>query len=281
MTWNTRGYTGPTKNDQLRAVLDLDPDIVALQEVVRGSLAFWRDSLEDKGCCVVHSEVELLGERGPILPHTARRFGKRRNLNLIASKAQLQSTDGLPISDPAKGFPEKYLVAQTEIDGRTIEIHNAHTPPGSTVKMLKVEFWEAMLERLAQPTDAARILCGDFNSPWSESDEKFVVGGGRADSAEEARWAKAELGFLRHRELRDPYRFHHRPGKRFAVSHWRGSGRNRTGCRYDHIYAAERDFDLAASRCVYREELLERGLSDHAPALATLKLRSGGSPSPS
>lgn len=200
LSWNTRGYTGSTKNDQLEVITDdLRPDILALQEVVRGSLEFWRASLEAHGYSVVTSAIELLDRPGPYLPHKTK--------------------------------------------------------------------------RVDQPTDAARILCGDFNSPWSESDESFVVGGGRSDAAEEARWQRAELGFLKHPELRDVYRHRHQAGEPFAVSHWRGRGVNRTGCRYDHICASATAFDLDGSQCLYREDLLESGLSDHAPVLATIKLR--------
>jgi endonuclease/exonuclease/phosphatase family metal-dependent hydrolase len=273
MTWNIRGYTGATKDRQLEAVVDLGADIVALQEVVDGSLGFWRTSLKANGYAVVNSAVELLDVPGPILPHTGQRFGKRRNLNLIASREPLEKLAGLSLPKSAEGFPEKYLVARTVVEGRSVEIHNAHTPPGSTVKMLKVEFWESMLERLDQPTDAARILCGDFNSPWSETEAGFEVGGGRSDPAEEARWVEAELGFLQHPELRDVYRSSRERGLPFAHSHRRGRGENQTPCRYDHVYVSERHFDLARSECVYREDLLAAGLSDHAPVVATLRVR--------
>lgn len=41
----------------------------------------------------------------------------------------------------------------------------------------------------------------------------------------------------------------------------------------EHIHVSERAFDLDLSKCVYREDLLERGLSDHAPVVARVSLR--------
>lgn len=88
--------------------------------------------------------------------------------------------------------------------GGSVEIRNVHRPPGSTVKVLKVDFWVAVLDRVDAHADAARIPCGDFNSPWSEDEDGFVVGGGRANADEEARWQAAELGFLSQPKLKEP-----------------------------------------------------------------------------
>lgn len=224
--------------------------------------------------------MALLDAPGPVLPHTGERFRQRRNFNLIASKLPIERCSGLSMSDPVEGFPEKYLVARIDLNGNAVEVHNAHTPPGVTVDMLKVEYWEAVADRIEQPTDAARVLCGDFNSPWSESDDGFVTGGDRPDPEEQARWKSAELRLLDHPELRDVYRANHVAGTPFPISYIRTPGTET--CRYDRVYASE-EFDLAHSRCEYFDDLLSRppsmraeaedtGLSDHAPVLATLVL---------
>lgn len=274
LTWNVRGYTGPTKREQLAEVLRMAPDIIALQEVVAGSLGYWRAELANAGHEVLTSDIELLNVQGPFLPRKRRRFRRRKNLNLIASKRAIRPLSGLSFEDPRESFPEKYLAAEVDVDGRRIDVHNAHVPPGATVKMRKVDFFEAIRRRIDERTQSARILCGDFNSPWSEDDGGFVVGGDRRNPEEENRWKAAERGFLEHPKMRDVYRAGRREGERFAVSHRRGRGRKRTACRYDHIYISEHDFDMSRCRCEYREDLLERGLSDHAPVLASLELRS-------
>jgi exonuclease III len=267
LSWNLAGYAGPTKDRQLDEVLNFDPDLIALQEVVLGSLRSWREGLGAEGFDVFTSDPHLLEMEGPFLPHKGHRMGRRKNLNLIAAKAPIEPLDGFELA-PGDGFPEKYLAGRVEIEGAMIDMHNVHTPPGSTTKMLKVEYWEAVLERVNRPTASARILCGDFNSPWSEDDAGFVTGGGRRDPDEERRWREAELGFLEHSELRDVYRAHHVPGERYAVSHLRGAD---TPCRYDHVYVS-REFRIESCRCEYLEDFLAEGLSDHSPVLATLSL---------
>jgi endonuclease/exonuclease/phosphatase family metal-dependent hydrolase len=268
MTWNVAGYSGPTTERQLGELLRLSPDVVALQEVVRGSLDFWRDRLLANDYSVLTSAPELLEVEGPFLPHKGHRMGRRKNLNLIAARHAVALLPGLALDKPSEGFPEKYLCARVNLDGTPVDIHSIHTPPGSTTKMLKVAYWEAVLERVDQPTDSARILCGDFNSPWSEDESGFVTGGGRRDPEEEARWKRAELGFLEHPELRDVYRAHHRTGEPYATSHLRAGD---TPCRYDHVYVSG-EFEIDDCRCEYLEDLLHEGLGDHAPVTATLTL---------
>jgi endonuclease/exonuclease/phosphatase family metal-dependent hydrolase len=269
LTWNLTGYTGPTKELQLAEVLGEAPDVLAFQEVVRGSLDFWLVELAAHGYTALPSPRELLEVEGPMLPHKEnRRMGRRKNLNLVAAKGEVCALPDLQLADPVENFPEKYLAARVTVDGATFDLHNIHTPPGSTVKMLKVAYWEAMLASVNAPTDCPRILCGDFNSPWSEAheDHAFVVGGDRADPVEEASWKKAELGFLRHPALRDIYRHRRAEDDPFPASHIRGG---KTRCRYDHVYASD-DFTLDKCSCRYREDLMNRGLSDHAPVVADL-----------
>ncbi len=266
LSWNVRGYSGPTREKQLAEVSKLAPDLIALQEVVRGSLEPWRESLGARGYDVLASDPSLLDVEGPVLPHKGRRMGRRKNLNLTAVKGVIEPLPGIEVG-AGEGFPEKYLAGRAQIDGAVVDVHNVHTPPGSTTKMLKVEYWEAVLQRVNETTGAPRVLCGDFNSPWSEDDEGFVTGGDRSDPEEERRWKEAELGFLEHPDLRDVYRAHHVAGERYPVSHMRGD----TPCRYDHIYASS-EFDLDNCRCEYLGRILEAGLSDHAPVLATLTL---------
>jgi exonuclease III len=269
LSWNVRGYTGPTKERQLSEVLKHQPDLIALQEVVRGSVDFWRKNLAGEGYEVLTSDLKLLDVECPFLAHKGHRMGRRKNLNLIASRAGIEPLPGLEVG-VGDGFPEKYLAGTVEIDGARIDVHNVHTPPGSTTKMLKVEYWEAVLAQVNRPTQSARILCGDFNSPWSEDDEGFVIGGGRVDPQEERRWKEAELGFLDHPELRDIYRAHHVAGERFATSHMRGN----TPCRYDHVYVSK-EFEIDECRCEYLEGILGTGVSDHAPVLATVRVEQG------
>jgi endonuclease/exonuclease/phosphatase family metal-dependent hydrolase len=270
LTWNVNGRTEEAAERQIAEVIDIDPDVVALQEITGGSVDRWRDSLLGSGYSVLTSDLELLKASGPFMPHTGSRFKKRKNLNLIASKHPIASLPGLSLDDPIEGFPEKYLAARIAIDGAAIDVHDVHTPPGASVKMLKVDYWEAMLRRINEPTGAARVLCGDFNSPWSEDDGGTFGFPDRTDDEDGQRWTKAELGFLDHPEMRDIYLAQHRRGQPFPISYFRGH--HGTGeCRYDRIYGSP-EFDHELCRCEYRTDLLRAGLSDHAPVVAKLQL---------
>lgn len=283
VTWNVAGRRKALAA-QLDEVLRLDVDVVALQEVVAASLDAWRNGLTAAGYDVVTSDPDLLEVPAPTLPHRPDRGPRqRKNLNLIASKRphRIERLSGATLPDPAQAYPERHLVARVELDGSAVDVHNVHTPPGSRVRMLKVHFWEAMRERLDDPTDAARILCGDFNSPYHEDDEGFGDLGKQRYRVDRDRWRAAELGFLDHPEMRDVYRTHHQAGQPFAASYIRK--RSNARCRYDHVFVSP-EFDLDRCTCEYLERLMTKpasmrgdsqntGLSDHAPALATLSLR--------
>lgn len=288
LSWNVNGRVEDAAKRQIFAAISMTPDVVALQEITRRSADFWRAGLLEAGYSVLTSDPELLKITPPLLPHLGSRPKKRTYLNLIASKLPIASLPGLSFHDRAEAFPEKYLAARVSLDGAAIDVHNAHTPPGVSVKMLKVYYWEAMLARLEEPTDAAKVLCGDFNAPGTQREE-YRVGTSHADD-DDRRWDEAEIGFLNHPELRDVYRATRGPGPPYAVSVTTGWGwTRRIPRRYDQIYASK-EFDLSKSECEYLSHLMSwpetvndpdglhepppearEGLSDHAPVLATLR----------
>ena len=271
LSWNLSGKTGPAAEEQLAEVLKAEPDAVALQEVVPGSLETWAQGLLAHGYTVV-SSIELLAVPGPQHEKKPRRI-RRKNFNLTASRFPLAVLPGLAFREAGvrdRAFPEKYLVTRIRAKPGTFDLHNAHLPPGSTRGIVKVETFEAIRKRLDEPTPVPRVLCGDFNTPWEESDEGIKTAAHR-HPGERQRWDEAERMILEHPELSDLYRANRSPGDDFAVSHYRGRGDRRVGCRYEHVYVSA-EFDLRSSRVEYLEPLLDRGLSDHAPVAATLAL---------
>ena len=115
LSWNVRGYSGPTKEKQLAEVLKLAPDVIVLQEVVPGSLGFWRLNLGGKGYDVLASDPKLLEIEGPILPHKGHRMGRRKNLNLIAVGDVIEPLPSIALG-AGEGFPEKYLAGRAGVD---------------------------------------------------------------------------------------------------------------------------------------------------------------------
>jgi exonuclease III len=112
------------------------------------------------------------------------------------------------------------------------------------------------------------ILCGDFNSPKEELADGSVVAWGNAEQQEAE---LAVLTGLQSHGVRDLYReLHGFPPKQFSWI-WKG-GAGAIGRRFDHVFASGA-FEPVAFR--YLDELRLSGLSDHAPALATLRWREG------
>ncbi len=157
-------------------------------------------------------------------------------------------------------FPEKYVAARVVLDDLTLEVHNAHLPPGSTRGVIKPQAFEAIRRRTDQVT-VPHVLCGDFNTPKHE-DVGRVTTWARS-GAGHAHWDEAERRVLENPRLRDVYRESHPAGDPFPVSHFTGATRR----RYDHIYASR---EFRATACSYHEAWLGR-LSDHAAVEADLE----------
>ena len=181
--------------------------MVALQEMVRSELDTWTEGFLSRGYSFF-SSVDLIAVPGPPHERKSRRI-TRKNFNAIASRHPVALLPGLAFPDTReqeRSFPEKYLAARVTVGDLLVDIHNAHLPPGSTRGLTKVEAFAAIRRRVDKPTSSARILCGDFNTPWSEDDEGFQTAAHRHSARIRQRWDKAERSVLQHPQLRDVYR---------------------------------------------------------------------------
>lgn len=253
ISWNVNGRRGRGAAAQWRALRCRQPDVIALQEVTRASLPSWRDELSAADFLVVDSSGRLAVAAPEGHGYT------RRYFNLIASRFALHEFDCLRVA-----YPERYLAAITTINGHRVAIHNAHLPPGSTRGLIKVEMFRALYGRMAIDSPDPRILCGDFNTPRSETSMGEVAFWGSSHPRHKNEWDAAEravvLGLAEH-DLADTYRALHgyeREGQSWVV---RRQGRE-TGRRYDHVFATA---SLRCTRSEYLDAFRTEGLSDHAP----------------
>lgn len=288
MSWNVNGRVRQAQGRQLAAILDREPDLVALQEVTPGSYDAWVTGLVGADFNVLSSmDLVLLPYPppddasgrypSPPFPRNRGQQIQRKNFNLLASKHPIDARPGLSFKEPDEAkfsYPEKYLAASVALGGKKIEIHNAHLPPGASRGLIKVHAFEAIRRRIDEATGNARILCGDFNAPWSENDSGPVIErGGNWSEADQDRWVEAEKRLLTNPEMRDVYRDVHPDGADFPASHHTGS--NRTPHRYDYILASK---ELQTQSCCYFPDWTEatperKRLSDHAPVEAVLTLK--------
>jgi exonuclease III len=244
LTWNVAGRT-VLLADQAAAVARREPDIVALQEVRPSTAALWREALAAAG-------LESAADSG-------RHRDGRRLFNLTASRFGLYELS--PLASPR---PERVLSVLAETPAGEIEIHNAHIPPAPSNGLIKVEACEALYGRLGRPSIRRRILCGDLNTPRSESVDGEIETFALNHPENAARWDAAERSIvegLAAWDLHDCFRALH--GYERQDSSWvmHTRSRRKAAFRLDHVLASA---ELNVVHCDYIHEWREAGFSDHS-----------------
>jgi endonuclease/exonuclease/phosphatase family metal-dependent hydrolase len=259
LTWNVAGRRGTKIAMQINRVLSRHADVVALQEITTGTSETWRSALGEAGYFVLDT-CELLE-----VPYPG--SITRKNANLLASLHPLEQLEGLDFPEPdqaAVAYPEKYVVGRTEIAGVAIDVHNAHLPPGSSRGIVKPHAFEAIRRRVDVPTPCPQILCGDFNTPRSETHDTITTWGSNHGRLRDM-WDAAERSVLEHPRLRDVHRTLRSVDDAFPVSHVTRGGIR----RYDHVYVND---DLTPTSCLYLTTWMTERLSDHAAVEVNLDL---------
>lgn len=257
LTWNVAGRVRSVA-EQARALADRPADVVALQEVRATALPAWEIELAALG--YPHVVAALPAGGAPRTPE--RRLGV-----LLASREPIA-----PIHTPAVPWPERYLAARTEADGRPVEIHNLHAPLSSKADEVKVRTLEAVAGGLAAAT-VPQILVGDLNTPQYESREGEVqtfarTRTGRLRPEYGERHDRAELGVvvgLADHGFADAFRLLHGYARRDRSWMYPNGG---TGYRLDHILV--RGAEVLA--CEYEHAWREARLSDHSAMWARLRI---------
>lgn len=237
--------------ERIAAIEELQADVLALQEVTPGNIPAYRRDLPALGLEHVVESFELSAQ--PELLKGPRRYGE-----LIASRYPLTPLDPLSITLP---WPERVLSTLLHVPCGDVELHTTHVPPGVSHDWLKIEHFEGLAARLSLVSERPRILCGDFNSPKSESSDGIVTTWGSG-----GRWERGERSVivdLRAFDLGDVFRDLNGYEVEEYSWYWRGKG-SQVGRRFDHVFASAQ---LGASACRYVHELRERKLSDHSAIL--------------
>jgi exonuclease III len=269
VSWNVNG--NPAVASQATALRAESPDLVALQEVRRGTLGPWAE------------ELRAQGFEADSIRSTEHLVGRRRNFLITASRHPVVRVE--PASAVAVPYPERLQTVTVNVDGVELQLTNTHVPDGSSHGWRKVEHFEALYSSQARghgPDCPPRALCGDFNSPRAELPDGRVLTwaqrrDGRLRASRGHRWDAAErsviLGLAAF-DLHDAYRLKHPYGSRPAMSEasWVWNGRGwRAGRRFDHVFVSER---LAVESCdyIHRWRTREPPLSDHSVIAAELSL---------
>lgn len=167
MTYNIAGHDALLDGDHVRRIAEtirrLRPDIVALQEVHRGT---WQVRFRDQ-LAELESRTGLHGYFAPSYVQWGGGYG-----NAILTRGRVVQARMHPL--PCIGEPRALLEATIRIDGATISFYATHlTSWGRLNSKIRAE----QLSCLAQTVRTSRypyILAGDFNTgPHSPEMEEF------------------------------------------------------------------------------------------------------------
>ena len=255
--------------EQSAYIKKFEADIIALQEVLPSSETKWREELSGNYAHIISSFDPA--------PNAAVLTKKRMFGQIIASKFP---PTAIPPDQMKVPWQERNLSVQLHAPGRDIRLLTTHISPGASNGWIKIETIKEIVENLLSNLGADQILCGDFNTPQSESAELGVVTFGqritkkgkavvrakfRGGSGED--WDAAERALfedLKRHGIRDAFRG--RNPDRFDAFSWSFKRNGKIfGNRFDHVFVSE-GFEVES--CEFKND--QNNLSDHSPILAVL-----------
>ena len=246
MTWNLGRRTHP---DQTRIIANVNPDVVALQEVSPTRCASLTQALAHDGLTHTHAG-RAVGLNHPFFM-------------LLASRWPITPREPHGIDVPR---PDRIQVITVHAPRGDIDLIHVHVPAATSSGVAtKVGTFEGLARYLAQRSTTPRILCGDFNTPKHEH-------GGHIEYWGDARQQHAERSVIEGTAasgLRDAYRALHRSNE---AASWRAS--KRVTRRYDHVFTSTH---LQPTDATYGDldAIAAAGISDHAPLTVTLTRGTG------
>ncbi|MFZ0090499.1 MAG: endonuclease/exonuclease/phosphatase family protein [Solirubrobacteraceae bacterium] len=256
ITWNV-ARRGSRIVEQASALAGREPDVVALQEVTRQTLAVWRRAFELMGVGHVHASLDVAREH--------REPARRRVTGvMVASRTPLTAVQQ-PLAVP---WPETAVCAGTETDRGPIEVFCVHVPNAANGSV-KVQTLQAIRHGVTVAGPGPRIVCGDLNTPRRERGDGEVTSfardrKGRLRPDRGTEWDSAELGVvpgLRELGYRDAFRTLHGYGDPEPSWTWKQIAGHDGGWRIDHIFASTH---LRPVACRYHHAWRDQGLSDHS-----------------
>lgn len=167
MTYNIAGHDELLDGDHVQHIAEvirrLRPDVVALQEVHRGT---WQARFHDQ-LAELESRTGLSGYFAPSYVLWGGGYG-----NAILTRGEIVEAEAHPL--PCAGEPRSLLEATVRIDGATITVYATHL---SSWGRVNAKMREEQLRCLAREVHTSRypyILAGDLNaSPHSPEMEAF------------------------------------------------------------------------------------------------------------
>ena len=270
VSWNTAKRVKRTE-DQFTFLRKFGADIVALQEIIPSSETKWRELL--------NRDYEHIISSFELAPDVAVLKKKRMFGQIIASKFPLTP---IPPDQMRVPWQERVLAVQLHAPKRDVRLLTTHIPPGASNGWIKIATLKGIIEDLLSNLGDDHILCGDFNTPQSESAElglvtfgQRITGDGRAITRKNFRggegkeWDAVERTLfedLKKYGIRDAFREKHPTSfDSYSRSFVRRGKTFRN--RFDHVFLSEA---LTVETCEFQNNQGE--LSDHSPIVTVINL---------
>ena len=267
ISWNVARRSSQLA-EQAVVLAEREPDVIALQEITRRTAPLWKRALETIGLPHVRASLDDADPRRE--PASRRATGV-----LVAALHPLE--EAAPLALP---WPETTTAATAWSEGAgRVETHCVHVPNAAN-GWVKVRTLEAIRSGLAAAPPAARVLCGDLNTPRRELPSGEVISfardsKGRLRPERGAEWDEAELGVvpdLREIGYVDAFRALHGYERREPSWTWRRIAGHGGGWRLDHLFASG---ELQPTASLYHHAWRDEGLSDHAALEVDLAANAG------
>ena len=241
--------------EQILALQDFRPDILALQEVLPKAAARLQHLFQEMGLNYILDTTLTAGGR----PWS---YGV-----LIASRWDIETTTR-QFTIP---YPERSLSVLVSSPKCAFELHTVHVPTGSRDGSIRIDTMEAIYNQLSEPSTLPRVLCGDFNAPKAEGPNGELItweqtihknGMVKIKRGRDG-WDRIERNLftgLPQYDFVDVFRYINGYGA--VDASWRQAWRPEPGYRLDHIFAS---LTLKPTGCRYLHQLRDAGLSDHSP----------------
>lgn len=226
-SWNTnfRRDVAP----QVSAVLAHSPEIVVLQEVRAPSFPALAGHFAEAGLTFfATSSSSVLGHRMSRYVTVASCFPFR---------------DAAPVEGPA---PETSVCLEIESPDGRFELVGVYVPNIARRDSVKAPTQHAVNARMAHAAHRPHIICGDFNSPKSESEDGITLFC-KPSRPEDYAGEQALMGGLLQYGLRDAFRECNGYADPSPSWFWKNRGRT-GGYRLDHIFVSPH---FQVRRCWY------------------------------
>jgi exonuclease III len=293
ISWNVRKVGPKIAARQVEALCNQEPDIVALQDVNIHSIALYEKEFAEFG--LIHSDhtFQETTEHTPSGVFIASRFDLHR---LPETQPALLWPAGAKTPDEdiiLKHWTRRTLfVTAKSLDGE-FDLYNVYitpfnhkertsTLPQRLYPWIKLDLLSGIYSTLSTPSDRARLLCGDFNTPREEMPDGTIITWGY--SGRNGKYFLTPAGQYQHdmehnilhglREhcnMPDAYRHFHGYDACKADAAWSWQTHNGKKYRFDHIFASG---TLPVRTICYLHEIGQRKLSDHTPIEMVFALES-------